>query len=247
MLLLMSLSAHGIQFLFTPLNRHSLSTLHTPHLFAGTWDKKTNEAQSFAPVSAFPVFNLASMSLHVGSAFDSRSRAHLWYNMRKVQKNNEERMITLQCTHRYLLIYHSITSFLPYQQIFKEMIFFFLTRKTVFYCVFIVILCSICKGTFVSIITHVSLSLLSEVPGNIPRQTQCFLPTFPVSWDRLFSMTPANLICHTSHIFLNFVPIEYLLPSLPFCICVRFEGSINVPWGEGRCGCEGHRWGWGRR
>ena len=128
----MSLSAHGIQFLFTPLNRHSLSTLHTPHLFAGTWDKKTNEAQSFAPVSAFPVFNLASMSLHVGSAFDSRSRAHLWYNMRKVQKNNEERMITLQCTHRYLLIYHSITSFLLYQQIFKEMIFF-LTRKTVFY------------------------------------------------------------------------------------------------------------------
>lgn len=156
-------------------------------------------------------------------------------------------MITLQCTHRYLLIYHSITSFLPYQQIFKEMIFF-LTRKTVFYSMTICILFSLLSYV-ASVRGLLFLSSLMSPCHYCQRcpETSRGRPTFPVSWDSLFSMTPANLICHTSHIFLNFVPIEYLLPSLPFCICVRFEGSINVPWGEGRSGCEGHRWGWGRR
>ena len=136
-------------------------------------------------------------------------------------------MITLQCTYNYLPI---ILSY-GFSHITKFLQKWFFTRKIILFhdyvhYVLTVLSYNICLGAFVLIVTHVSLSLLSEMSGKVLQQIQWSVPTFQVPWALSLPCASTDLICNTSHIFLSFLPLNHFLSIL----MAWYERSTTAHW-----------------
>ena len=153
-------------------------------------------------------------------------------------------MIRLQCTYNYSLVIFSYI----FSHITKFLQKWFFTRKIILFhdyvhYVLTVLSYNICFGAFL-IVTHVSLSLLSEMSGKVLQQIQWSVPTFQLPWALSLPHAFTDLVCNTSHTFLSFLPLNHFLSSLSF----YFNGMIwkehNCPLGAGYS-CEGQRLGEG--
>lgn len=139
-------------------------------------------------------------------------------------------MIILQCTYNHSL---SILSYVS-SHITKFLQKWFFTRKIILFHDYVhyiltVLSYDICFGAFVLIVTHVSLSLSSEMSGKVLQQIQWSVPTFQVPWALSLPHASTDLICNTSHIFLSFLSLNHFLSSLSM-LMAWYERSATAHW-----------------
>ena len=150
--------------------------------------------------------------------------------MTGTEQNKEGNMITLQCAYNYLpiilsYVFSHITKFLQKSFFTRKIILF---HDYVHY-VLTVVSYNICLGAFVLIVTHVSLSLLSEMSGKVLQQIQWSVPTFRIPWALSLPRASTDLICNTSHIFLSFLPLNHFISSLSI-LMAWYERSTTAHW-----------------